>query len=267
MGSSGSPVRDGPAVGGARRSLSVILGAAAAAALAVGPSPADADTTASVFVVQGLPDQQVTLALDGRVVAEEVQGATLAGPFELAAGEHVLDVRSASGSLVTSTVRVGPGQSTDLVVHLPVTSGGDPVVTTFENDLSAVPADKGRLVVTHTAAVPPADIVVDGQVLFANVANGESLDAVVPAGSYSVSVVPTGQTGPAVLGPLDLAVTGGSLNRVYAVGDPTSDDMRVVVHVVAVSGTGSGAPSRVDTGSGGQAVGAGAPAGGWFGTP
>jgi len=244
-----------------------LLALVAVAVLAAGSTAASADSTASVFVVQGLPDQSVSIAVDGRVVAEEVDGATLAGPFELEAGEHVLDVRSASGSLVTSTVRVGPGQSTDVVVHLPATSGGDPVVTTFDNDISAVPQGKSRLVVTHTAAVPPADIVVDGEVLFANVANGESLDAVVPAGTYSVSVVPTGQEGPAVLGPLDLAVAGRSLNRVYAVGDPASDDMRVVVHAVAVAGAGSDAPTRVETGSGGQAVGAGGPLGGWFGTP
>ena len=250
-----------------RRSRSVILCVAAMALLAVAPTTAGADSTASLFVVQGLPDQQVSIALDGRVVAEQVEGATLAGPFEVAAGEHVLDIRSATGSLVTSSVEVGPGQSTDVVVHLPATSGGDPVVTTFDNDLSAVPEGKGRLVVTHTAAVAPADIVVDGQVLFANVANGESLDAVVPADSYAVSIVPAGQSGPAVLGPVDLAVAARSLNRVYAVGDPTSDDMRVVVHVVAVTSTGSQAPSRVETGSGGQAVGAVAPSGGWFGTP
>ncbi len=251
----------------ARRSRSVILAAAGVLLLAAAPQVAQADSPAEVFVVQGLPDRTVSISVDGRVLAEEVAGATLAGPFELAAGTHVLDVRDAGGSLVTSSVQVAAGQSKDLVVHLPATPGGDPVVTVFANDLTGVPADKGRLVVTHTAAVPPADIVVDGQVLFANVANGESLDAVVPAQSYSVSVVPTGRSGPAVLGPLDLAVAGGSLNRVYAVGDPASADMRVVLHVVAVAATGSAAPDRVDTGSGGQAVGAGGLPGGWFGTP
>ncbi len=250
-----------------RRVRCALLAAAAVAVLAAAPQSAVADSAASVFVVQGLPDQAVSIAFDGRVVAEEVPGATLAGPFDLAAGEHVLDVSSATGSVLSSTVTVAAGESKDLVVHLPATSGGAPVVTAFVNDLAAVPVDKGRLVVSHTAAVPPADIVVDGEVLFANVANGESLDAVVPASSYAVSVVPTGTPGPAVLGPLDLAVTGRSLNRVYAVGDPASDDMRVVVHVISVASAGSAAPGRVDTGSGGQAVGAGSLPGGWFGTP
>ena len=250
-----------------RRSRSVILATVAVALLAVAPQVAQADSSAQVHVVQGLPDQTVSISVDGRAVAEEVAGATLVGPFELSAGSHVLEVRSATASLLTSSIQVSAGDNKDLVVHLPATSGGDPVVTTFDNDLSAVPADKGRLVVSHTAAVPPADIVVDGQVLFANVANGESLDAVVPVDTYSVSIVPTGQGGPAVLGPLDLAVTGGSLNRVYAVGDPASADMRVVVHVLAVAATGSAAPGRVDTGSGGQAAGVGGPHGGWFGTP
>ncbi len=250
-----------------RRVRCALLAAAGVAVLAAAPHSAVADSAASVFVVQGLPEQTVSIAFDGRVVAEEVAGASLAGPFDLAAGSHVLDVRSATGSVLSSTVTVAAGESKDLVVHLPASSSGEPVVTTFVNDLAAVPADKGRLVVSHTAAVPPADIVVDGKVLFANVANGESLDSVVPAGSYAVSIVPTGTSGPAVLGPLDLAVAGKSLNRVYAVGDPESDDMRVVVHVVAVASAGSAAPGRVDTGSGGQAGGVGGLPGGWFGTP
>ena len=36
-----------------------------------------------------------------------------------------------------------------------------------------MPKDKAKLTVAHTAAVPPADIRVDGKVLFENVANGE----------------------------------------------------------------------------------------------
>ena len=47
----------------------------------------------------------------------------------------------------------------------------------------AVNAGKTRLAVAHVAAVPAADIRVDGNVLFSNVANGEGLTTVVPAGS------------------------------------------------------------------------------------
>ena len=50
---------------------------------------------------------------------------------------------------------------------------------------------------------------------------------------------------------------GGALNRVYAVGDPTKKTMNVAVHVLKVKPTGSDEPKKVDTGTGGQAVGAG----------
>ena len=123
-----------------------------------------------------------------------------------------------------NTVDAQAGSSSDLVLHLTTAAGDPPVVTQFANDLTGVPSDKASLTVAHTAAVPPADIRVDGQVLFANVANGESLNLVVPAGSYSVDIVPAGESSPVVFGPVNLTVQGGSLNRVYAVGDPSAND-------------------------------------------
>ena len=78
-----------------------------------------------------------------------------------------------------------------------------------------------------------------------------------PVATYKVAIVPTGETKPVILGPLDLTVQGGSLNRVYAVGDPEKKTMNVAVHVIATGTSGSGQPSKVDTGTGGQAVGPG----------
>lgn len=119
------------------------------------------------------------------------------------------------------------------------------MLTVFDNDLSAVPADKASVTVAHTAAVPPADIVVNDAVLFPNVANGESLTLVVPVDTYSVQIVPTGEEGPAILGPLDLTVEGGSLNRVFAVGNPEDDTMNVV-HVPEFAEEGSETPEVGD---------------------
>lgn len=134
-----------------------------------------------------------------------------------------------------------------MTTHAP----GDPIVTTFDNDLSAVQADKASLTVAHTAAVPPADVLVNGDVLFANIANGESLNLVVPVDTYEVQIVPTGESAPVILGPLDFQVTGGTLNRVFAVGDPEAQTMNVAVHVIEVDESGSEAPTVVNTGTGG----------------
>jgi hypothetical protein len=139
-------------------------------------------------------------------------------------------IRDASGVLVKKRVKVGAGDNIDVVMHRPADPSGTPVLTWFSNDLSAVPAGKSSLTVAHTAVVGPADIRVNGKVLFANIANGESLHLVVPAATYTVDIVPAGATKPIILGPLKLEVTPGT---------PTS---------------GSPKPTMVDTGTGGQAA-------------
>jgi hypothetical protein len=104
------------------------------------------------------------------------------------------------------------------------------------------------------SAVGPADILVNGKVGFANVANGESLDVVVPAATYKVAIVPAGASSPVVLGPLDLPAKAGYLTRVFAVGVPSQKTMTVAVGTIKVPATGSDKPGVVNTGTGGQAA-------------
>ncbi len=223
------------------------------ATAAIGLPPAHAADEATVYIVQGLPDQTVDVAVDGETVASDVATTDVVGPFSVSAGRNEVSFTDEDGSVVAdNTVTTETGSSSDLVVHMSTSATEDTVVTVFANDMTAVPADKASLTVAHTAAVPPADILVDGQVLFANVANGESLNLVVPVDTYEVQIVPTGETSPAILGPLDLTVEGGSLNRVYAVGDPENQTMNVAVHVIDLEDTGSDAPDMVNTGTGGQ---------------
>lgn len=242
----------------------VITRTRAAVALAVGtlvpsvlvvPAVAAQEETAEVYLVQGIPGESVDISVDGETLAEAVATAEVVGPFEVPAGANTVTFTDADGDVVAdNTVTTEADSSSDLVVHLASGGSDQAVVTVFGNDLSAVPQDKASLTVAHTAAVPPADILVDDEVLFANVANGESLTLVVPADTYTVQIVPTGESTPLILGPLDVSVEGGSLNRVYAVGDPESDTMNVAQHVLAVEETGSPAPSIVNTGTGGHAV-------------
>lgn len=231
------------------------LGSAALVVSGMLPPAATAAEEAVIYVVQGLPDEVVDVSVDGETVATDVATADVVGPFTVSPGSNEVRLTDAAGAVVAdNTVSTQPDSSSDVVVHLPTAAADAAVVTVFDNDLSAVPDGKAALSVAHTAAVPPADIVVDGEVLFANVANGESLDLVVPADTYEVQIVPTGETEPVILGPLDLSVQGGSLNRVYAVGDPESASMNVALHVIDVDDTGSPEPAMVNTGSGGQAA-------------
>jgi hypothetical protein len=215
----------------------------------------EAQDEAMLYVVQGLPGAAIDVAVDGQTVANDVQTTNVVGPFEVSPGTRTLMFTDGNGTVVaTNTIDAQAGSSSDLVLHLTSAAGDPPVVTQFPNDLNAVPTDKASVTVAHTAAVPPADVRVDGQVLFANIANGESLNLVVPVGTYQVDIVPAGESSPVVFGPVDLAVQGGSLNRVYAVGDPAAATMNVAVHVIKVPETGSPQPTMVDTGTGGMAV-------------
>lgn len=218
-------------------------------------SPSQAADGAEIFVVQGLPNRTVEVEIDGESVASGVAATKVAGPFDVTAGSHTIRLSEDGETVVSKTVRVKAGESSDVVAHLPAPGESEPVITAYPNDLSAVPKDKANLTVAHTAAVPPADVTVNDKVLFADIANGEALSLVVPVGSYSVAIVPHGKEKPVYLGPLTLTVKGGALNRVYAVGDPEKKTMTVVVHVIDVATSGSKKPSMVDTGTGGQAAG------------
>jgi hypothetical protein len=205
----------------------------------------------SVYVVQGVPGESVTVAVDGRTVQRNVQAKDIVGPVKVSPGSHMVEFTGSSWS-VGSTFSV-QSRSVDAVLHWPADPTDEPVVTVYDNDLSPVPADNGRVTVAHTAVVPPADIRVNGDVLFENIANGEFLDATVPAGTYAVEIVPTGQT-EALFGPVDLTVEAQQLTRVFAIGAPTDQSMDAIVQTFPLGEAGSSPPDTVDAGSAGLAA-------------
>ncbi|MGW6278840.1 DUF4397 domain-containing protein [Kribbella sp. NPDC055071] len=234
--------------------IPLLLAVTVAAVPVVLAAPSDAAVVSDLYIVQGLPSRSLDISIDGRTVATGVQTAKLIGPFGVAAGKRMITARQNGKVVIQRQVSVGTGVSEDVVIHDPASPTGAPVITTYANKLNSIPTDKAALRVAHTAAVGPADIRVNGKVLFSNVANGESLDVVVPAATYSVEIVPTGATSPVVLGPLDLAAKAGYLTRVFAVGAPSQKTMTVAVGTIKLPATGSGKPQLVNTGTGGQAA-------------
>ncbi|MBA2445333.1 MAG: DUF4397 domain-containing protein [Nocardioidaceae bacterium] len=200
-----------------------------------------------VFVVQGLPGSMVEVTLDGELLRADVEAKAIIGPLDLGSGEHTIDFKSDDWA-VSSSFEVS-GSSSDIVLHWPADITAEPEVTVFANDVAPVAPDKGRLTVAHTAVVPPADVRVNDQVVFANIANGEFITSEVAADTYSVEIVPTGQEGPALLGPVDLPVEAGTLTRVFAIGEPRNGSMDAVVQTLPLSTSGSSAPDMVDAGS------------------
>ena len=90
------------------------------------------------------------------------------------------DVHRPAASDVASSLDVATGASTDVVLHLPAEVGGDPVVHSYDAPTGAIGPDKARVVLAHTATVAPADVRVNGETVFTNIANGEFAEAEVP---------------------------------------------------------------------------------------
>jgi Domain of unknown function (DUF4397) len=241
----------------ARWSKLVLLAATVLALAGITISPSYAANDTEVYIVQGLPGKNLDVDIDGKSVAVDVKTAAVAGPFKVKPGHRTVTFSENGTKVLENSFSIKEGSKADIVAHLPASSSGDPLVTVYKYDAVKVPNGKALLVVSHVAAVPPADVLVNGQVLFANIANGESLELQVPVATYKVSIVPAKEKEPVFFGPVSLTVKGGAINRVYAVGDPVKKTMNVAVHVLTANTTGSGKPSEVNTGTGGQAVGDG----------
>jgi hypothetical protein len=213
-----------------------------------------ASGSGTAYVLQGLPGVTADVSVDGRSVATGVSATTVVGPLRLPAGRHVVALSSRGTRLVSASVSISAGASIDVLGYWAAEAPTMPRIAVLPDDLSAVPAGKTRLVVTHGIAGPPADIRVNGKVLFRSVANGESLSVVVPAGTYRVAAVAT-LGGRTLLPEATLPVKAGTLTRAVAIGAPDSAP-DVLVHVLPIPGPTSGdrMPSHVRTGGGGQAA-------------
>lgn len=224
----------------------VLVGSLGPAASAARGTP----THGQLYVVQGTPGVSVDVTLDGHIIARDIGVKEIVGPLSITPGRHV--VKFDSGTWVVPSSFDISKPSTDVVLHLPAEPSPRPLVTVFNNDVQPVAPAKGRLVIAHTAVVPPADVRVNGQVLFSNIANGEFVGAEVPAQTYSADIVPSGQD-PArpLFGPVDISVRPGALTRVFAIGQPRNGGMDAIVQVLSLRSMGSSQPSHVDTGTAG----------------
>ncbi len=154
-----------------------------------------------------------------------------------------------------STLDVAPGDISDVVLHLPAEVGGAPVVHSYLAPTGAIGPGKARVMLAHTATVAPADVQVDGETVFTNIANGEFADADVPQGTIEVALLPSGSAGDPILGPLDVSLEASTLSMIYAYGNPRDGSMNVIAHTAELAPDGSVRPSRIDTGSAGLVTG------------
>lgn len=231
--------------------LTVVPTAVAVSAADLPPAPA---AVGHVAIVQGVPGLSVDVVIDGKTVESGVDWQDVLGPYPLAPGKHRVDFSSSGDMVKAAIVRVGSGSNQDVVLHLPASPDGAPVVTAYAIPTEPIGPGKARVLVAHTATVGPADVRVDGKVVFSNVANGEFATADVPAGKHVVALLPAGQATGAVLGPVEVELTARTISVVYAVGDPNDGSMTLIVHAARLAADGSLVPSIIGTGTAGLAA-------------
>jgi hypothetical protein len=219
-------------------------------------SPSYAANDGQIYIVQGLPDKDVDVAIDGKSVAAGVKTGSTPGPFMVKPGTRTVTFSQGGTTVFQKQFKIKARSKADVVVHLPASASGDPLLTVFKYDKVKVPKGKAVLEIGQAGVVPPADVRLDNQLFSKNIANTEFAREPVPATTYKVSLVPTGAKDP-VLFSTNLPVNGGLLNLAYFVGDAQMKTMTVAKHDVAVATTGTGRPRLIPTGTGGQAVGAG----------
>ena len=222
----------------------------AAGALVLLATPATAADTATVSVLHAIPDTPVDVYANGERLIDDFQPGTLTDPLQLPAGSYDLalypaDAPDASGNPLLSAdgVAVPAGANATVVAHL--TAEGQPALTPFVNDVSAVPAGQARITVRHTAAAPAVDVRAGGAVVVPGLENPDEATLTVPAGTVSADVVVAG-TDTVAIGPADLTLAEGTTNIVYAWGAEGGYQLAVQT----ISG-GHSAPSGVPGGTAG----------------
>jgi hypothetical protein len=226
-----------------------VVGTAGALVLLATPALAD-NHTATVSVLHAVPDTPVDVYANGERLLDDFQPGTLTDPLQLPAGSYDLalfpaDAADGSGTPLLSAngVAVPAGANATVVAHL--TADGQPALTPFVNDVSAVPAGQARVTVRHTAAAPAVDVRAGGAVVVPGLTNPGEASLTVPAGTVSADVVVAG-TDTVAIGPADLTLAEGTTNIVYAWGAEGGYQLAVQT----ISGAHS-APSGVPGGSAG----------------
>jgi len=214
-----------------------------------------AQTPGRLVFIQAVPKQALDVTLDGRTVTDAAQVGAVVGPLSVSPGSHQVEFTDPSGGLhLVSSVDVTSGSSSDIVVHLPAAPHGAPMVNAYRTPRKPIAPGKARVLIAHTATVAPADVRVDGQVVFRDIANGEFATADVAAGDHSVALLPAGLDTDPILGPLDVNLPAGTVTMVYAVGNPRDHSMNAISHTARVGSNGAVVPSTIDTGRAGLAA-------------
>jgi hypothetical protein len=198
-------------------------------------SVVSAHADATVYVVHGIPDVAVDVAVDGGCALEDFNFGDQAGPIMLPAGTHQITITLADemnpcGGGVVLDVPVPFADDENVTVVAYLDESANPTAGKFDNDFSRTEPGKARLMLHHTAAAPAADIAVDRDVdaMFSpaatDFANGDQIITSLRPGEWYVWLALTGTTDP-VYGPQLVQLKPFTAYRVFAVGSAAAGNL------------------------------------------
>ncbi|MFF7338053.1 DUF4397 domain-containing protein [Streptomyces sp. NPDC008163] len=218
----------------------LVLGAAAPAAMA---APERAQDKGMVSVFHGIPGMTVDVYADGDPLLSDFKPGTVTEPQALDAGTHDIKVFEAGKSpdgtpALEKQVKVTEGGNATVAAHL--SADGDPQLTAYANDVSAVKSGEARLTVRHVAAAPAVDVRAGGQPVFKDLTNPKEDTTSVKAGTVNADVVLAG-TDTVAVGPADLNLKQGTSNVVYAWGSAKDKSLALATQTFDTKDMKSGA--------------------------
>lgn len=239
-------------------STRLLAGAAAAALLAVPTGIASADShEGTVTVLHGVPGVTVDVYVNGDLTLEDFEPGTVTDPLTLPAGDYEVEIFAADAdpeaddAVITGATTLPGGANASLIAHL--LADGTPNLGVFVNDISEIAAGEARVTARHAAAAPEVDILVNGDAVATDVANGAEFSTDVPADAYDLAVNLAG-TDTTVLSADGVELAEGTSTIVYAIGSAGDETLDLLVQ--SIDGLGS-APEGVPAGNAGLADGSG----------
>lgn len=220
------------------RGRTAVLTTAMAVAVLIAGAAASYAGDATVYVVHGIPNVPVDIAVDGACAIEGFMFGDQVGPISLSPGTHVIKISladamdpCAGGVVLEAPVPFMDDENATIIAYL---SGmGTPTAGKFPNDFSRPDPGTARIIAHHCAAAPPADIAVSRsptaafEPTVAGIANGEQVVEYFRPGAWSVAVAQAGMYEP-LLGPVKLRLAPHSIHRLFAVGSPLDGSLTLL---------------------------------------
>lgn len=209
-----------------KRFMSIAVLPLVVAAMVGTVAPAFGDAT--VYVVHGIPDVPVDVAVDGGCAIEGFMFGDQVGPIMLPAGDRQITISLADemnpcGGDVVLDVTVPFMDDENVTVIAYLDDMGAPTAGKFDNDFSETEPGMARIMLHHTAAAPMVDVAVnrDMDAMFSaaieDFANGDQVVTSLRPGEWYVWLAPAGSTDP-VFGPELVELKPFTTYRIFAVG-------------------------------------------------